>query len=70
MTQMLTLVTVPGFSGTPRGLEGLKPLRRYRSRTMGLPDEARNIEEYADFAEGSVRNLKSYVLLGDSLRPN
>ncbi|MEE4310251.1 MAG: alpha/beta hydrolase [candidate division KSB1 bacterium] len=60
------IVTVPCFSGAPWELEQLKALQHRPLRTMRLPEELDNIENYADFVANQVKDLSSYVLVGDS----
>jgi pimeloyl-ACP methyl ester carboxylesterase len=61
-----TIVTVPCFSGAPWDLDTLKPLAHRPLRTMRLPEGLDDVESYADFVAAQVRDLDSYVLVGDS----
>ena len=61
-----TIVTVPCFSGAPWELEQLTALQHRPLRTMRLPEELDNVAAYADFVANQVRDLNSYVLVGDS----
>ena len=61
-----TLVTVPCFSGAPWDDSQLAPLRSYPVRTMRLPDDLDDVEQYADFVASQVEDLTDYVLVGDS----
>ncbi len=63
---MPTLVTVPCFSGAPWDESQLAPLGAYPVRTMRLPDDLDDVEQYADFVAGQVDDLTDYVLIGDS----
>jgi pimeloyl-ACP methyl ester carboxylesterase len=65
-----TLVFVPCFSGAPWDLEKLTPLTGRPLRTMRLPEELDDIEDYADAVAAQVSDLTEYVLVGDSFGAN
>ncbi|HTD03659.1 alpha/beta hydrolase [Undibacterium sp.] len=60
------IVMVPCFAGAPWTLSQFSPLSEYNLKTMKLPDDLRDIEAFADFLEQQVRELDSYILVGDS----
>lgn len=61
-----TLVTVPCFSGAPWDEQQLAPLQAYPVRTMRLPEDVDDVDQYADFVGTQVEDLSDYVLVGDS----
>ena len=61
-----TIVTVPCFSGAPWDLDQLTPLADWPLRTMRLPDDVDDIEDYADYVAGQVADLDDFILVGDS----
>jgi surfactin synthase thioesterase subunit len=61
-----TLVMIPCFSGAPWNLDQLVGLQDWPMRTMRLPDQFDDIEDLADFVLSEARELKSFVLVGDS----
>jgi pimeloyl-ACP methyl ester carboxylesterase len=61
-----TLVMVPCFAGAPWKLTQLSQLQRWPMRTMRLPDHLDDLEKLADFVLEQVKDLSSYVLVGDS----
>lgn len=61
-----TLVTVPCFSGAPWDEQQLAPLQAYPVRTMRLPEDVDDVDQYADFVGAQVEDLSDYVLVGDS----
>jgi len=63
---MTTLVTVPCFSGAPWDDRQLQPFAGRDVRTMRLPERLDSVEANADFLAEQVRDLDSYVLVGDS----
>lgn len=65
-----TLVFVPCFSGAPWDLEKLTPLAGRPLRTMRLPEDVDDIEDYADAVANRVADLTDYVLVGDSFGAN
>ncbi|MEU8837388.1 alpha/beta hydrolase [Streptomyces sp900116325] len=70
MTNTPTLVFVPCFSGAPWDLEQLSALGRRPLRTLRLPEGVDNMEDYADVVAAEVKDLESYVLVGDSFGAN
>jgi len=66
MTTTPTLVTVPCFSGAPWDERQLAPFAGYPVRTMRLPEDLDDVEQYADFVAAQVADLSDYVLIGDS----
>lgn len=61
-----TVVCVPCFSGAPWDLEVLTGLDGLPARTMRLPEDLADVDVYASFLAEQVRDLDSYVLVGDS----
>ena len=61
-----TLVMIPCFAGAPWQLDQLAYLQGRPMRTLRLPDEVRDLETLADFIVDQVKDLDSYVLVGDS----
>ncbi|MFJ4195729.1 alpha/beta fold hydrolase [Pseudomonas sp. NPDC089534] len=61
-----TLVMIPCFAGAPWQLDQLSGLQDRPMRTLRLPDDVRELETLADFIVDQVKDLKSYVLVGDS----
>jgi len=61
-----TIVTIPCFSGAPWDARQLEPFAGRPVRTMRLPEGLRDVEAYADFVAEQVKDLDSYVLVGDS----
>jgi pimeloyl-ACP methyl ester carboxylesterase len=61
-----TIVMVPCFAGAPWNLSQFGPLAEYKLKTMQLPNDLADIEAFADFVEQQVRELDSYILVGDS----
>jgi len=61
-----TLVMIPCFAGAPWQLNQLTCLQDRPMRTLRLPDDVRELETLADFIADQVKDLKSYVLVGDS----
>lgn len=61
-----TLVMIPCFSGAPWQLKQLTYLQSRPMRTLRLPDDVRELETLADFIADQVKDLESYVLVGDS----
>jgi pimeloyl-ACP methyl ester carboxylesterase len=66
MTRRPTLVMIPCFAGAPWNLAQLSHLGDWPMRTLGLPDEHDDIEQVVDFVLEQVKDLDSYVLVGDS----
>jgi pimeloyl-ACP methyl ester carboxylesterase len=66
MKTKLTLVMIPCFSGAPWQLNQLTHLQNRPMRTLRLPDDVRDLETLADFIANQVKDLESYVLVGDS----
>ena len=61
-----TVVCVPCFSGTPWDLKALTGLDGFTTRSMRLPEDIADVDEYADVFAEQVQGLDSYVLVGDS----
>ena len=61
-----TLVMIPCFSGAPWQLNQLTYLQSRPMRTLRLPDDVCELDTLADFIAGQVKDLESYVLVGDS----
>lgn len=61
-----TLVMIPCFAGAPWQLDQLTHLQGRPMRTLRLPDNVRDLEKLADFITDQVKDLESYVLVGDS----
>jgi pimeloyl-ACP methyl ester carboxylesterase len=61
-----TLVMVPCFAGAPWNLEALTALQDCPKRTLRLPDDIDDLEAAADVLHEQIRDLPSYVLVGDS----
>ena len=61
-----TLVMIPCFAGAPWQLDQLTHLQGRPMRTLRLPNDVRELETLADFIAGQVKDLDSYVLVGDS----
>lgn len=66
MTNLTTLVMVPCFAGAPWNLEQMSYLQDWPMRTFRLPDDLDDLEELSDFVLEQVKDLESYVLVGDS----
>ena len=64
--ELPTVVCVPCFSGAPWNLEVLTGLDALPTRTMRLPENIADVDGYSDFLAEQVRDLGSYVLVGDS----
>ncbi|MGZ2749805.1 alpha/beta fold hydrolase [Burkholderia stagnalis] len=61
-----TLVMIPCFAGAPWQLDQLTCLQGRPMRTLRLPDDVCELETLADFIADRVKDLESYVLVGDS----
>ncbi|PMQ09429.1 2-hydroxy-6-oxononadienedioate/2-hydroxy-6-oxononatrienedioate hydrolase [Pseudomonas sp. AD21] len=61
-----TLVMIPCFAGAPWHLEQMTHLQGRFMRTLRLPDDVRDLETMANFIVDQVKDLQSYVLVGDS----
>lgn len=61
-----TLVMIPCFAGVPWQLDQLTHLQGRSMRTLRLPDDVSDLEVLADFIADQVKDLESYVLVGDS----
>lgn len=61
-----TLVMIPCFAGAPWQLEQLTYLQGRPMRTLRLPNNVCELETLADFIAEQVKDLDSYVLIGDS----
>ncbi|MEX3856020.1 alpha/beta fold hydrolase [Paraburkholderia sp. BR10923] len=57
---------IPCFAGAPWQLDQLTHLRSRPMRTLRLPDDVRKLETLADFIADQLKDLDSYVLVGDS----
>jgi pimeloyl-ACP methyl ester carboxylesterase len=66
MREAPTLVMIPCFAGAPWQLDQLTHLRGRPMRTLRLPDDVRELETLADFIADQLKDLDSYVLVGDS----
>ncbi|MBW8484227.1 alpha/beta fold hydrolase [Actinomadura parmotrematis] len=66
MTNETTLVLIPCFSGAPWEPERLTPLAGRPLRTLRLPENLDDIEEYADAVAAQIADLDDFVLVGDS----
>lgn len=66
LTQQPTLVMIPCFAGAPWNLQQLVGLKDWPMRTMRLPDDLDDLEQVVDFVLEQVKDLESYVLVGDS----
>ena len=65
-TNRPTIVTIPCFSGAPWDARQLAPFAGREIRNMRLPEGLDDVEAYADFLAEQVKDLDSYVLVGDS----
>lgn len=61
-----TLVMIPCFAGAPWQLTQLTSLEGRAMRTLRLPDDVHELETLADVILDQVKDLESYVLVGDS----
>jgi pimeloyl-ACP methyl ester carboxylesterase len=61
-----TLVMIPCFAGAPWQLDQLTCLQGRPMRTLRLPDDVCELERLADLIADQVKDLDSYVLVGDS----
>jgi len=61
-----TLLMVPCFAGAPWQLDQLYPLRHWPMRTLRLPEQLDDLENFADFVLAHARDFGRYVLVGDS----
>lgn len=66
MTRLPTLVMIPCMTGAPWNLAQLTHLADWPQRTLRLPDEHDDVEQVVDFVLEQVKDLHSYVLVGDS----
>lgn len=66
MPERPTLVMIPCFAGAPWNLAQLSHLSDWPMRTLRLPDDHDDIEQAVDFVLEQVKDLDSYVLVGDS----
>ncbi|MDR6915943.1 pimeloyl-ACP methyl ester carboxylesterase [Pseudomonas sp. 3296] len=66
MKNLSTLVMVPCFAGAPWQLDQLTCLQNRSMRTLCLPNDVCDLESLADFIADQVKDLESYVLVGDS----
>ncbi|KVN39810.1 lactone hydrolase [Burkholderia pyrrocinia] len=57
---------IPCFAGAPWRLDQLACLQGRPMRTLRLPDDVCELETLADFIVDQVKDLESYVLVGDS----
>jgi pimeloyl-ACP methyl ester carboxylesterase len=65
-----TIVCVPCLAGAPWKLEQFQPLAHRPLKTMRLPDDAPDIEAYADYVADRAASLDRFVLVGDSFGAN
>lgn len=61
-----TLVMIPCFAGAPWQLNQMTHLQNRPLRTLRLPDDVCELEALANFITDQVKDLESYVLVGDS----
>jgi len=61
-----TLVMVPCFAGAPWQLDQMTHLQDRSMRTLRLPDDVGDLETLSDFIGEQVKDLQSYVVVGDS----
>jgi pimeloyl-ACP methyl ester carboxylesterase len=61
-----TLLMIPCFAGAPWQLNQLIALQDWPLRTLCLPDDIDDLEQLADVVLRQLRDLPSYVLVGDS----
>ncbi len=66
MTNFTTLVMVPCFAGAPWNLGQMSYLQDWPMRTFRLPDDLNDLGKLSDFVLEQVKDLESYVLVGDS----
>jgi len=66
MQKPMTLVMIPCFSGAAWDLTQMRELQGWPMRTFRLPDELDDLEKLSDFVVEQVKDLESYVLVGDS----
>ena len=66
MKNIPTLVMVPCFTGAPWNLQQMSYLQDWPMRTFRLPDDLDDLETLSDFVLEQVKDLESYVLVGDS----
>lgn len=66
MNNPTTLVMIPCFAGAPWNLEQMSYLQDWPMRTFRLPDDLDDLEKLSDFILEQVKDLDSYVLVGDS----
>lgn len=66
MKDPATLVMVPCFAGAPWNLEQMTYLQDWPMRTFRLPGDLNDLEKLSDFVLEQVKDLESYVLVGDS----
>lgn len=66
MNHFPTLVMIPCLTGAPWDLTQMKHLQQLPMRTLRLPDTLDDLEALADFIEDQIKELDSYVLVGDS----
>ena len=61
-----TLVMIPCFAGAPWQLSQMTHLQHRPLRTLRLPDDVCELEALANVITDQVKDLESYVLVGDS----
>ncbi len=66
MAERPALVMIPCFAGAPWELKQQSHLRDWSMRTMRLPDDVDDLEGIVDNVLEQIRDLDSYVLVGDS----
>lgn len=66
MKNPTTLVMIPCFAGAPWNLKQMSYLQDWPMRTFRLPDDLDDLEKLSDFILEQVKDLESYVLVGDS----
>lgn len=72
MSNELTLVLIPCFSGAPWDVDRVRrtPVGHRPMRTLRLPEGVDDMEVYADAVATDVADLDQYVLVGDSFGAN
>ena len=66
MNTQPTLVMIPCFAGAPWRLDQMIHLKNRPLRTLRLPDDLDDLETLSDFIAEAVKDLESYVMVGDS----
>jgi pimeloyl-ACP methyl ester carboxylesterase len=66
MNTQPTLVMIPCFAGAPWQLDQMTHLQDRSLRTLRLPEDVGDLETLSDFIADQVKDLESYVMVGDS----